>query len=115
MGMTLDEAIWREVALAQSFRQRIESMETTDTTPLEECETEHRQMAEWLKELKAYQDSPVLQRWLKQCDTCKYQHKKASEPPCRRCCHTYSNKHEYDETREQNLGYADEPTMQSAT
>ena len=80
-----------------------------------ECAKEHRQLAEWLRELKAYQDSPVLQRWLKQCDTCKYRHKKASEPPCRRCCHTYRNKYEYDETREQNLAYADEPTMQSAT
>ena len=54
--MTLNEAIWKEKALAQSFRQRIESMETTDPKPLEECEKEHEQIAEWLRELKAYRD-----------------------------------------------------------
>lgn len=49
--MTLDEAIWRETALAESFRKRIESMETTDAKPLERMEQEHRQMAKWLREL----------------------------------------------------------------
>ena len=51
--MTLDEAIWKETALAESFRKRIESMETTDPKPLERMEEEHRQLAEWLRELKA--------------------------------------------------------------
>ena len=55
---------------------------------------EHRQLAEWLRELKAYRESPVLQRWLKQCDSCKHRHKLASEAPCRTCCHTFKNKHE---------------------
>lgn len=112
--MTLEEAIWKEEALAYSFGERYKRL-GEPVGDLQELEAEHKQYAEWLRELKAYQNSPVLQRWLKQCDTCKYRHKKASEPPCRRCCHTYKNKYEYDETREQNLAYTDEPTMQSAT
>lgn len=50
--MTLDEAIYREEALAYSYKRRIEEMETTDPTPLENMEKEHRQLAEWLRELK---------------------------------------------------------------
>ena len=50
--MTLEEAMWREKALVVSFRKRIESMETTDTTTLERLEHEHWQMEHWLKELK---------------------------------------------------------------
>lgn len=113
--MTLEEAIAKEEALAYSFGERWKRLGEANLADLKELEEEHRQLAEWLRELKAYQNSPVLQRWLKQCDTCKHQHKKASEPPCRRCCHTYSNKWEYDEAREQNSEYADQPTLQSAT
>ena len=82
--MTLDEAIWREVALARSFRQRIESMETTDTTPLEECETEHRQMAEWLKELKKWR--ALRDSINKLCDVdCEYPQYKESGTMCDAC------------------------------
>lgn len=52
--MTLEEAIWKEKALAYSFRKRIEDMETTNPTPLEDMEKEHLQYAEWLRELNAY-------------------------------------------------------------
>ena len=50
--MTLEEAIWREEALAHSFKKMIKSMETPEQ--FEDMETEHKQMAEWLKELKAF-------------------------------------------------------------
>ena len=80
MGMTLDEAIWKENALAQSFRQRIESMETTDPKPLEECEKEHRQLAEWLRELKAYKSGRT-------CFQCKHEDVSILYEPCYSCKH----------------------------
>ena len=105
--MTLSDAIKHCEEVAEEKEHDAELFKRVKATEgkilsCQECAKEHRQLAEWLRELKVYQNSPVLQRWLKQCDTCKHQHKKASEPPCRRCCHTYSNKWEYDETREQN-------------
>ena len=93
MSLSLSDAIKHCEEVAEKYCEKVEEGLTADDF-CDSCASEHRQLAEWLRELKAYKNSPVLQRWLKQCDTCKYQHKKASEPPCRRCCHTYSNKHE---------------------
>lgn len=49
--MTLDEAIYKEEALAYSFGERYKRL-GEPVGDLQELETEHRQMAEWLKELK---------------------------------------------------------------
>ena len=49
--MTLEEAIEREEALAYSFGERYKRL-GEPVGDLEELEAEHRQMVEWLKELK---------------------------------------------------------------
>lgn len=92
--MTLEEAICFEEfqeARFKEFEEKFGNSETRDYTGMSEYS---EQLANWLKELKAYKESPVLQRWLKQCDSCKHRHKLASEAPCRSCCHTFKNKHE---------------------
>lgn len=53
--ITLDEAIYREEALAYSFGERWKRL-GEPVGDLPELEAEHRQMAEWLKELKAYKE-----------------------------------------------------------
>lgn len=51
--MTLDETIYREEALAYSFGERYKrGGEPVGDLP--KIEEEHRQLAEWLKELKKY-------------------------------------------------------------
>ena len=51
--MTLDEAINKEEALAYSFGERYKRL-GEPVGDLPELEAEHKQYAEWLKELKAY-------------------------------------------------------------
>lgn len=46
--MTLDEAIRHAENIADSYK---------DTEPNCKCAEEHRQLAEWLKELKAYRET----------------------------------------------------------
>ena len=95
--MTIEEAIKHCEEVAEKKEYIAESVEGFDEYTREEClecAKEHRQLAEWLRELKGYRNSPVLQRWLKQCDTCKHESKRASEAPCKSCCHTFKNKHE---------------------
>lgn len=53
--MTLEEAIWKEEALAYSFGERYKRL-GEPVGDLKELEAEHRQMAEWLRELKAYRE-----------------------------------------------------------
>lgn len=53
--MTLEEAIWREEALAHSFKKMTKSIKTQ-----EQLAEEHRHLAEWLKELKYYKDRQDL-------------------------------------------------------
>ena len=55
----------------------------TDVT-CEECAKEHRQLAEWLRELKAYRDGC-------HCDTCKYLDKNSKNRPCGWCGDNESN------------------------
>ena len=54
--MTLDEAIWKEEALAYSFGERYKRL-GEPVGDLQELEAEHRQLAEWLKALKEIWDS----------------------------------------------------------
>ena len=95
--LSLEEAIKHCLEAAEANEKMNEyDLAYTDEQKEEcrECAEEHRQLAKWLRELKAYRNSPVLQRWLKQCDTCKHESKRASEAPCKSCCHTFKNKHE---------------------
>ena len=58
--LTLTEAIWREEALAYSFGERWKrGGEIVGDLP--RLEQEHRQMAEWLKELEAYRKASEQQ------------------------------------------------------
>jgi hypothetical protein len=54
--ITLDESIKREEALAYSFGERWKRL-GEPVGDLPELEEEHKQMAEWLKELKAYEEA----------------------------------------------------------
>ena len=54
--MTLDEAICKEEALAYSFGERYKRL-GEPVGDLPELEAEHKQYAEWLKELKAYREA----------------------------------------------------------
>ena len=51
--ITLDEAIERENALAYSYGERYKRL-GEPVGDLQGLEAEHRQIAEWLRELKAY-------------------------------------------------------------
>ena len=53
--MTLEEAIHREEALAYSFGERYKRL-GEPVGDLQELEAEHRQMAEWLRELKTHRE-----------------------------------------------------------
>ena len=57
--MTLDEAIEREEALAYSYGERYKRC-GEPVGELDKLESEHRQLAEWLKELKAYREDTRL-------------------------------------------------------
>ena len=61
-----------------------------------------RQLAEWLKELKALKENDDVKDVFKNCDTCKYQSLEADDFPCDRCCHCYINQYVYDDKREVN-------------
>ena len=82
MISSLNEAILH----AEEVAERLEGKNGyayTDAT-CEECANEHRQLAEWLKELKAYRDGC-------HCDTCKYLDKNSKNRPCGYCGDNESN------------------------
>jgi hypothetical protein len=54
--MTLEEAIRYYEEVAKSCQLKAYDIERDDYKDLEECAAEHRQLAEWLKELKAVHD-----------------------------------------------------------
>lgn len=61
--MTLEEAIKHCEEVAESKKKQVENGDWEKGSPTErdchECASEHRQLAEWLKELKKYRE------WLK--------------------------------------------------
>lgn len=69
--MTLEEAIEKENALAYSFGERYKRL-GEPVGDLQELEAEHRQMAEWLKELKAYKELNTYNRSSK-CSECEFE------------------------------------------
>lgn len=60
--MTLDEAIRHCEEVAEVNHKMVESLVGIDTDEQErcrECAKDHEQLAEWLKELKAYREQKV--------------------------------------------------------
>ena len=86
--MTLDEAIkhCEEVAEAE---ERIAKLHQRPDRGVKgsgkrylsciECANDHRQLAEWLKELKDYKDARVG------CEYCKHNYREQHERPCSLC------------------------------
>ena len=87
--MTIDEAIkyCEEVAEEkESICNVIENEGETWTDSgknyydiCKKCASEHRQLAKWLKELKAYKDERVG------CEYCKHNYREQHERPCSLC------------------------------
>ena len=98
--MTLDEAIKHCNEVAERLEGK-NGYAYTDAT-CEECAKEHRQLAEWLKELMALKENDDVKDVFKNCDTCKYQSLEVDEFPCDRCRHRYINQYVYDDKREVN-------------
>jgi hypothetical protein len=82
MVMTIDEAIEREEALAYSFGERYKRL-GEPVGELDKLEAEHRQMADWLRELKEYKDERVG------CEYCKHKFREQHERPCSLCKHNF--------------------------
>ena len=53
------------------------------------CAEEHKQLAEWLKELKDYREG------LRTCENCKHELKSETEYPCSICRCNHPNKFEW--------------------
>ena len=69
--MTLEEEILycEEVAeINQSIADNTDHNNWMDIAKCEKCADEHRQVAEWLRELKQYREQPEIVR----CKDCKY-------------------------------------------
>ena len=58
-----------------------------------ECAKDHRQLADWLKELKALLENEDVMDVFKDCKTCKYKELGYDDFPCDRCCHNYINEY----------------------
>lgn len=102
--MTLDEAIahCNKVAETQEWMAGTYDDDSMGKKLCKECASEHRQLAEWLRELKALNENDDVKDVFKKCDTCKYKSLKPDDFPCDRCCHRYINQYVYDDKREVN-------------
>ena len=98
--MTIDDVIKHCEEVADQLEGK-DGYAYTDST-CDECANEHRQLAEWLKELKALKENDNVKEVFKDCDTCKYLNIKADDYPCDRCMHRYINQYVYDDKREVN-------------
>ena len=110
--MTIDEAIkhYEEVAeekekLANTFKSfedygNLKSSITSGHEKCLKCAKEYRQLAEWLRELKALKENDDVKDVFKGCKTCKYLFLEPDDYPCDRCCHRYINQYIYDDKRE---------------
>lgn len=101
--MTLDEAIkhCEEVAENQEWLSESYDDESMGAKLCKECASEHRQLAEWLKDLKEYRDVRVG------CEYCKHNYREQHERPCSLCQRNFMDMFE----REVN---ADEDKVQSS-
>lgn len=98
--MTLDEAIkhCEEVAEENEGMCRVEEAMGLGLQNAEmmKCASEHRQLAEWLKELK------YRRNYENGCQYCKYKFRSDEDEPCIICSHNYTDKFKDDGTREVN-------------
>ena len=102
--MTLDEAIKHAEEVAEKNDKIADTFEETlkNKIACRECAKEHRQLAEWLKELKSLRENEEVKEVFKNCDTCKHESLPPDSYPCDRCCHRYINQYVYDDKREVN-------------
>lgn len=83
--MNLDEAIKHCIEVAEEHTKYnfYGGYESCD-----ECAKEHRQLAEWLRELKDYKDARVG------CEYCKHKFREIYERPCSLCQRNFVDKFE---------------------
>lgn len=84
--MTIKEAIRHEEELAEEEEKQAIWLQSEGNPNYENCverAEEHRQLAEWLKELKEYRDERVG------CEYCKHKFRKQHERPCSLCKHNF--------------------------
>jgi aspartate carbamoyltransferase regulatory subunit len=84
-GMTIEEAIKHCEEVADTCEYEASKYDMTDAYERSvackegECASEHRQLAEWLRELKDYKDARVG------CEYCKHNFREQHERPCSLC------------------------------
>ena len=87
--LSLDEAITHclEVAEENEGMCRVEDAMGLGLQNAEmmKCASEHRQLAEWLRELQGYKAERVC------CEFCKYQGRLEYERPCSLCKHNFKD------------------------
>lgn len=76
--MTIEEAIKHCEEVADKYCEKVEEGLTADDF-CDSCASEHRQFAEWLRELKDYKDARVG------CEYCKHNYREQHERPCSLC------------------------------
>ncbi len=80
--MTIDEAIKNAEKLAELNEEQAqiykEQGDTMGSWSYEECAKEHRQLAEWLRELKDYREHSF-------CKYCREEETAFTEEPCKSC------------------------------
>lgn len=95
MGMTLEEAIKHCEEVAENQEEcasKIDKLDC-DSKSIRKCAEEHRQLAEWLRELKAYKDARVG------CEYCKDRYREQYERPCSLCKHNFKDLFEGNDER----------------
>ena len=97
---SLDEAIKHAEEVAELNKEcaRIynEQGETMASCSCKECAEEHRQLAEWLRELKAYREARAG------CEYCKHKFREQHERPCSLCKHNFLDMFEKEVNADEN-------------
>lgn len=99
MKLTLEEAIKYYSELAEANEKDAKQFKRIKATQdmishCYECASEHRQLAEWLRELKAYKDARVG------CEYCKHRYREQHERPCSLCKRNFMDMFEEEEDGE---------------
>jgi hypothetical protein len=92
--LTLDEAIKHCEEVAEKYCEKVEEGLTADDF-CDSCASEHRQLAEWLRELKDYKDARVG------CEYCKHKYREQHERPCSLCQHNFMDMFEREVTADE--------------
>ena len=89
--MTLEEAIKHCEEVAEKYCEKVEEGLTADDF-CDSCASEHRQLAEWLRELKDYKDARVG------CEYCKHNYREQHERPCSLCQRNFMDMFEREDS-----------------